>query len=97
MIGDGNCLFRAVSHQLYGTQNYHYQVRAAGVQFMTNNPERFIESNTEDSWLQYITAMACDGCWADNLIIQALANVFLANIHITESDPNFSEYTYIYL
>ena len=30
------------------------RIRTAGVQFMRDNPERFIESNTENSWLRYL-------------------------------------------
>ena len=25
--GDGNCLFRAISHQIYGTSDHHQMVR----------------------------------------------------------------------
>jgi hypothetical protein len=28
--GDGDCFFRAVSHQLYGDPEHHFEVRAAG-------------------------------------------------------------------
>ena len=44
---------------------------------MRDNPERFIESNTETSWLSYlndITCMSIQGTWADALIIQAVAD-----------------------
>ena len=40
--------FRAVSHQLYalyGDPNHHLLIRQARVQYLSNNPERFIESN----------------------------------------------------
>ena len=47
--GAGDCFFRSVSHQLYGNSNHHMHIRTAGVQFMRDNPERFIESNTENS------------------------------------------------
>ena len=46
--GAGDCFFRSVSHQLYGNSNHHMRIRTAGVQFMRDNPERFIESNTEN-------------------------------------------------
>lgn len=32
--GDGNCMFRAVSHQVYGDDSHHAQVRAAAVEYM---------------------------------------------------------------
>ena len=57
--GDGDCFFRAVSHQLYGNPNSHAIIRAARIQFLTENPERFIESNSEHSWIQYLTSMSC--------------------------------------
>ena len=36
-------------------------IRTAGVQFMRDNPERFIESNTETSWLRYLNNMCIQG------------------------------------
>lgn len=50
----GNCFFRAVSRQLYGDLNHHLEIRTAGIVLMRNHPERFIESNTDCSWLQYL-------------------------------------------
>ena len=47
--GAGDCLLRAVSHQLFSNSNHHMCICTAGVQFMRENPERFIESNTENS------------------------------------------------
>ena len=70
--GAGDCFFRSVSHQLYDNSNHHMHIRTAGVQFMRDNPERFIESNTENSWLRYLNNMCIQGTWADALIIQAV-------------------------
>ena len=63
--GAGDCFFRSVLHQLYGNGNHHMRMRTAGVQFMRDNPERFIESNTENSWLRYLNNMSIQGTWAD--------------------------------
>jgi hypothetical protein len=30
---DGNCQFRAISHQLYGDENYHQIVRGAAISY----------------------------------------------------------------
>ena len=50
----GDCFIRSVSHQLYGDPSHHLEIRIAGAQYLNNNPECFIESNTETSWLGYL-------------------------------------------
>ena len=58
---EGDCFFRFVSYQLYGNSNHHMCIRTAGFQFMRDNPERFIESNTKNSWLRYLNNMSIQG------------------------------------
>ena len=41
---------------------------------MRDNPERCIESNTENSWLRYLNNMSIQGTWADALNIQPVAD-----------------------
>ena len=36
--GSGDCFFKAVSHQLYGKPDLHYEIRIAGVHHMINHP-----------------------------------------------------------
>ena len=93
IVGDGNCFFRSVSHQLYGTEDRHSQIRALAIQYLINCPEHFIEYNTDQSWLEYLQRMSRLGTWADHIIIQAVANANNIRINITESAPNFSELT----
>ena len=95
IIGDGNCFFRSISHQLYGTEDRHPQIRALAIQHLINYPEHFVEYNTHQSWLQYLQSMSRLGTWADHIIIQAVANANNLRINITESEPNFSESTAI--
>lgn len=45
--GGGNWFFQAVS-QLYGNPNNHTHVRNLEIQYLLQNPEQFIESNTEN-------------------------------------------------
>ena len=94
--GAGDCFFRSVSHQLYGNSNHHMHMRTAGVQFMRDNPERFIESNTENSWLRYLNNMCIQGTWADALIIQAAADVLNVTIQIVETNQGFAPLTTLY-
>ncbi|CAH3194140.1 unnamed protein product [Porites evermanni] len=65
-------------------------IHTAGVQFMRDNPERFIESNTENSWLRYRNNMCIQGTWADALIIQAVADALNVAIQIVESNQGFA-------
>ncbi len=95
IVGDGNCFFRSVSHQLYGTEDHHPQIRALAIQHLINCPEHFVEYNTDQSWLQYLQNMSTLGTWADHIIIQAVANASHLRINITESALNFSESTIV--
>lgn len=40
-LGDGNCLFRALSDQLYGSEAYHLALRAEITAWMTAHPDRY--------------------------------------------------------
>ena len=67
------------------------RIRTAGVQFMRDHPERFIESITKNSWLRYLNNMSIQGAWADALIIQAVA--LKVTIQIVESNQGFAPLT----
>ena len=62
--------FRSVSHQLYSDASHHLSIRTAGLAYMRESPERFSESNNENSWLHYLNSISRQGTWADVLIIQ---------------------------
>jgi len=84
--GSGDCFFRSVSHQLYGTPELHFEIRMAGIKHLNNHPEIYIESFSDSSWEDYIRLMSIPGTWCDNIIIQAVANAHNCIVHITESD-----------
>ena len=82
---DGACFFRSVAHQLYNDPIHHMAVRAAGVQYLRNNPEAFIDAITEQSWVSYLDNMSKENTWCDALIVQALSQALNLTINITES------------
>lgn len=84
-----------VSHQLYGDGSHHLATRATGVEYLRTNPARFIESYVGTSWLEYLNNMSMQQTWADNIIIQAVADSMNLNIHVIESSENFAEMTVI--
>jgi len=56
--GAGDCFFRSVSHQIYGNSNYHMHICTAGVQFMRDNRERFIEKKKSEA-LEPVLTHSC--------------------------------------
>ena len=84
-----------MSHELYGHPDLHFDIRISGVEYMRKNPERFIESNSLNSWSEYLSSMSRKGTCADGLIIQAIADKHNLKIHIIESNPNFTEFTVV--
>lgn len=40
-LGDGNCLFRALSDQLYGTDSYHAKLRQQVCDWIANHKPRY--------------------------------------------------------
>lgn len=70
-------------------------VRNAGGNFLMNNPERFVESNTDISWASYLSNMSHQGTWAGHLIIQAVSDAMNITIQIIESGEIFSPVTIV--
>ena len=96
LCGEGDCFFKSLSLQLCDNSSHHLEIRAAGVQYLRDNPERFIESNVEISWLEYFTNMSMQGTWADHVIIQAVADAMNLIIHVIESVETFSDVTLVH-
>ena len=70
-------------------------MRNLGIQYLVQNPEQYIESNTEHSWQGYLTNMSCQGTWADTIVIQAVANCLNLSIYIAESNETFAPVTIV--
>ena len=94
-VEEATAFFKSVSHQLYGNSNHQLEIRALAVQYLRNNPERFIESNLDGSWLSYLSRISMQGTWADNIVIQVVADSLNLRIHIVESSANFSDLTLV--
>ena len=93
--GGGDCFFKSISHQFYRDPSHHLQIREADVQYLMENPERFIASYVEVSWLRYLSSISKQGTWTDHIIIQAVADLMKLKIHIKELDNNFIDMTLV--
>lgn len=47
VLGDGNCMFRSISHQIYGTEDKHQKIRLTLQQVLEENFEMY-----EKFWIQ---------------------------------------------
>lgn len=66
--GDGNCLFRAVAHQVYGDEELHGLVRQKCVDYMESESDffsQFVEGG-KDMFPLYLRAKRMDACWGDD-------------------------------
>jgi len=84
MGDDGNCLFRSISHQIYGTQNHHLLIRAKVVEYLETETEyysAFVEGGS-DRYQEHCERMKVSGICGDNLEIQAISEIYNKPIEI---------------
>ena len=95
--GDGNCLFRSISHQVYGTESHHLMVRRKCVEYMSHNADHFSPScealrGSSGSFASYLQIMAKDArdvgerAWGDYPEIGACAEIYGRRIEIWTYD-----------
>lgn len=76
--GDGNCLFRAVSHQLYGMTSFHDIIRASAMKYISLQRDyfsQFIVGGIEKVD-EYLSHQSRSGAWGDDIEIQALSEIY---------------------
>ena len=87
--GDGNCLFRSVSHQVYGDDRHHALVRAACMDYMESEKEYFEPYVVGDmaAFMRYLRHKRCDGVWGDDPELQALCELYDRPAEVFAYDP----------
>ena len=80
--GDGNCLFRAVSDQIYGTDAHHRLIRHACCDYILSERDYFVQYVEGEDLKSYVERKRQDGVWADDLEIQALSEIYDRAIEI---------------
>lgn len=82
-LSDGNCLFRALSKQLFNNQKYHGELQRILIEYVESNTELF------DGWAreglslhEHLQKMKMPGVWGSHLEIQAAATLFNKTIYV---------------
>ncbi|SBS81652.1 OTU-like cysteine protease [Plasmodium ovale curtisi] len=84
---DGNCLFRAVSDQLYNYEDNYKEIRKRVVDHLLQNEDKyknFLEY--DESYKSYIDRISLDGTWGGQLELQAVGELFNVNILIYQEN-----------
>jgi OTU domain-containing protein 3 len=78
--GDGNCLFRAISDQMEGSQENYKFYRALTCKYIEDNGEFFKLFISDDITIEkYLKLIGKDGVWGGNLELQALSKALKIN------------------
>ena len=76
VAGDGNCVFRAISHQVYGTEDHHKLVRQKCMDYIEYDKNYYKDFVSMPNIEDYIALKRQDGKWGDNLEIQVLSEIY---------------------
>jgi len=98
ILGDGNCLFRALSYVITGQQLYHAQIRHEIINHMMNF-EKFLMPHMNTSLNCYLdkTGMAESGVWGTDIEILSASSLLstdifvytkFGNLHLSESNSD---------
>ncbi|CAI9780064.1 unnamed protein product [Fraxinus pennsylvanica] len=82
--GDGNCQFRSLSDQVYGTPDHHKLVREQVVNQLKSYRELY-ENYVPMGYDDYLKKMSKTGEWGDHVTLQAAADAYGVKIFVITS------------
>ncbi|KAI0632709.1 hypothetical protein C8Q77DRAFT_838726 [Trametes polyzona] len=84
-IGDGNCLFRALSDQLYGTPSYHLQLRQDICDWIEAHKERYAPFVEDDRGLEHhLSCMRQQATYGGHMELSAFAHMTRRNVKVVQ-------------
>ena len=83
---DGNCQFRALSQQLYGSEDYHGSVRRDAVNHMRREADFFGAMFEAADFEAYLLDMKRSKTWGDELTLRAVADALGCVVHVVTSN-----------
>jgi len=87
--GDGNCMFRSISHQVYGDDRFHHIVREKCMAYMESERlyfEPYVEGDMA-AFMTYLQHKRQLGVWGDDPELQALCEIYDRPAEVWSYDP----------
>eukprot|EP00760_Papus_ankaliazontas_P021934 PhM_4_TR18767/c2_g2_i1/m.4342 len=86
---DGNCMFRAVSHQLYLDEHYHPHLRAVVVEYLRAHRDDYVfYFDNETAFELYCLELETQNAWGDEITLRVLAEALGVTIHVITSNED---------
>ena len=83
---DGNCLFRALAHQLCRDEELFPLIRRMIVDYMEDNAAEYKAYIGTEEFADYIEKMRLDKTWGDEYTLQAASRLFGTCLHVITSE-----------
>ena len=92
IYGDGNCLFRALAHQMDHNQDSHCVVRAQITQEILQNSEKYLDFFKDEKELKsYVEMMKKNGEYGDGICVSIFCILNNCKVTIYRSAVNLDE------
>merc|ERR1712176_459290 len=83
MEGDGNCQFRSLAFNLFGSQRHHAVTRQCVVEHMKRNADFFrVFFEDETEFQEYLTSLGQSRYWGDELTLRAAVEAYGCVAHV---------------
>jgi len=88
--GDGNCQFRAISLQLFGSQDLHQMVRERTMSYLAEHEADYRDfvGSDDESFREYVVNMQSDKVWGDEVTLCCACEAFDCVINVITSEPD---------
>lgn len=96
ILGDGNCLFRALSYLIFWEEDYHQQIRKLLIDFIVLNRDIFSKYCKEHTLEQHVAHIKYDATWGTDIEIRAAAAYLQRPIYVCTQRSQSLEYYWDY-
>ena len=94
VLPDGNCMFCALSHQLYGSDQHHVHVRSMLLEVIESNKIIYQPYWIEDTpwgkttFNEHLQRVALVGSWGTQVELQAVSGCFNVTVFVCSPNPS---------